>query len=206
MIKLDHIAVAARTLKQGVDYIQALLGVEPSGGGRHLKQGTHNKLLNLGKEVYLEIIAPDPESTLQPAWFGLADRALLESLAERPRLLTYVAQTDEIETILRSTGYPLEARPAERGNLRWQFGFSKDGSLLGDGMLPYLIQWQGEHPTQTLPPNACTLVRLQGFHPNPAPIQQTLQELGFADITVQYGDTSSLQAMIQTFSGLKMLS
>jgi Glyoxalase-like domain len=205
MIKLDHLVIGARTLEQGVNYVKTILGSEPIGGGKHLGQGTHNKVMRLGDDVYLEVIAPDPDSDVQPKWFSLGDDTMLESLAKSPRLIAYVAQTDELETLLKETQYPLEAREAQRSELRWQFGFSKDGKLLADGLLPYLIQWQSNHPAWTMPDSGCHLVRLQGFHPEPANIQQTLQELGFADITVQYSEVPNLKAVIKTLDGLKVL-
>jgi hypothetical protein len=205
MIKLDHIVIGAQTLEQGVNYVTQRLGSEPYGGGRHLQQGTHNKVLRLGDEVYLEVIAPDPASEITPPWFGLAHKTMLESLADSPRLIGYVAQTDELENLLKQTKYPLSAKPAQRGELRWHFGFSKDGNVLADGLLPYLIQWESDHPARAMSESGCSFVRLQGFHPEPASIQQTLQELGFADITVQYGDTANLKAVIKTLDGLKVL-
>jgi Glyoxalase-like domain len=206
MIRLDHIVVGAKTLEQGVEYVQTILGVEPYGGGKHLKQGTHNKVLRLGDDVYLEVIAPDPASDIKPMWFGLGDEGMLESLHESPRLITYVAQTDDVDSLLEHTRYPLDVQAAQRGNLRWKFGFTADGNVLSDGLLPNLIQWESNHPTQAMKEVGCSLVRLQGFHPEPAAIQQTLQTLGFSDITVQYNAVPKLQAMIQTPSGLKVLS
>jgi hypothetical protein len=205
MIKLDHIVVAALTLEQGMKYVKDSLGSEPYGGGRHLQQGTHNKIMRLGDEVYLEIIAPDPASDIKPTWFGLADDRVLESLEETPRLLTYVAQTDKLSTLLRETQYPLEAKPAQRGTLRWTFGFSKDGKLLADGLLPNIIQWESDHPAWTMKDSGCHLVRLQGVHPDVANIQQTLQGIGFSDITLQYGETAKLRAVIKTLDGLRVL-
>jgi Glyoxalase-like domain len=205
MIKLDHLVIAALTLEQGTKYVKDILGSEPYGGGRHLAQDTHNKIMRLGDDVYLEVIAPDPASDIQPKWFSLNDAKMLETLAKSPRLITYVAQTDELEILLKTTQYPLTAKPAQRDNLRWYFGFSNDGNLLADGLLPNLIQWESTHPAWTMKDSACHLVRLQGVHPEVASIQQTLQGLGFADITLQYGETPKLKAVIKTLDGLRVL-
>ena len=205
MIKLDHIVVGALTLGQGVNYVRNILGSEPYGGGKHLGQGTHNKIMRLGDDLYLEVIAPDPDSNTKPKWFSLADDAVLESLEKSPRLIAYVARTGDLETLLKETQYPLEAKPAQRDALRWSFGFSKDGNLLADGLLPYVMQWQSDHPAWTMKDSGCQLVRLQGFHPEPAHIQQTLQGLGFSDITVQYAEVPQLKAVIKTLDGLRAL-
>ena len=60
MIALDHLIIAAATLDEGVDYVADTLGIAPSGGGCHELVGTHNKVLRLGHDVYLEVIALDP--------------------------------------------------------------------------------------------------------------------------------------------------
>jgi hypothetical protein len=53
--------------------------------------------------------------------------------------------------------------------------------------------------------SGCHLVRLQGVHPDVASIQQTLQGLGLSDITLQYGETPKLKAVIKTLDGLRVL-
>jgi len=44
-------------------------------GGRHVRYGTHNTLLGLGDDLYLEVIAKDPAAAPYdgPTWFGLDD-------------------------------------------------------------------------------------------------------------------------------------
>ena len=48
MAELDHFALSASTLEEGVAAVEAALGVPLAGGGRHEKMGTHNRLLGLG--------------------------------------------------------------------------------------------------------------------------------------------------------------
>ena len=72
-MRLDHLAIACRDLWAGCDWAQAALGVPFGPGGRHARFGTHNRLLGLGPDLYLEVIAPDPDAAPfeGPRWFGL---------------------------------------------------------------------------------------------------------------------------------------
>ena len=56
VLRLDHLAVVAETLDEGVDWVETSLGLPMAGGGEHAAMGTHNRLLSLG-DVYLEVIA-----------------------------------------------------------------------------------------------------------------------------------------------------
>ncbi len=75
MSKLDHLAIVAPTLEEGVAYVEKTLGVPMAAGGKHPEMGTHNRLLRLGDDIYLEVIAVDPEAPRpeRPRWFGLDD-------------------------------------------------------------------------------------------------------------------------------------
>ena len=92
--RLDHIAVVAHTLDAGAAHVEAALGVRPGPGRKHPGMGTHNRLLALGSDVYLEVISVDPEagSIGRPRWFGL-DALLSDAPA---RLAAWVASTDDI--------------------------------------------------------------------------------------------------------------
>ncbi len=60
MHELDHLLWEEQRLSEGERRFAALTGITPAFGGRHPDMGTHNSLLSLGQEKYLEIIALDP--------------------------------------------------------------------------------------------------------------------------------------------------
>ena len=72
---LDHLVVGAASLEQGVTYIQEQLGVAIPKGGEHPLMGTHNHLMQLGNDVFLEVIAVNPDAPTpdRPRWYGLDD-------------------------------------------------------------------------------------------------------------------------------------
>ena len=209
--QLDHLVVAATTLADGIDWIAGLTGATPVPGGQHLAMGTHNALLKLGPRSYLEVIAIDPAGTTppRPRWFGLDGVALQAELAERPRLIHWVARTDDIAKAAARCPIALGAvHPMARGDYRWRITIPDDGALPGRGLVPTLIQWDVPlHPADKLPASGITLRGLAGSHPEPAPIRAALAALGAADaISVTYDREVRLAAMLLTPRGTVTLS
>ncbi|HZI82826.1 MAG TPA: VOC family protein [Casimicrobiaceae bacterium] len=206
IVAFDHLIVAAATLEQGEDYLEAKLGARPQRGGKHVAMGTHNSLLKLGPRTFLELIAIDPEGTAPttPRWFALDAPVMREALKASPRLIHWVARTDDIEAA--GHGFPVElgpAQPMERGSFRWRITIPGDGGLPGGGLVPTLIQWRdARHPADTLPESGLRLAALAGAHPQPATIRNALSALGLGDaIKVTFSATPRLAAMLQTRLG-----
>ncbi len=206
MITLDHLVLAAHTLEQGMAYVDDVLGAQPMGGGQHVAIGTHNRVLRLGERQYLEVIAIDPNG-VQPAlprWFNLDDPALQAQLRLRPRLLTWVARSTAVRIDSGALPVPVDIRPMSRGDFSWQFGFTADGGLIGDGLIPHLIEWDnsGHHPADGMTDTGLRLVGLRGFHSAPETISRTIKALGLAQQFVVRRTSplqeAGLQAMIQT--------
>ncbi len=161
MLTFDHLAISAETLGAGVEWVENALGVTMAGGGKHPVMATHNRLLGMG-DLYLEVIAIDPEDTAQqPRWFDL------DRFTGPPRLTNWVARTDDMDAeITRSPagiGTPLSLA---RGDYRWKMAVPADGILPYDGAFPALIQWLTPlHPTQALPDSGVRLKTLTIVHP-----------------------------------------
>ena len=141
---LDHLVVAAATIADGIEYFAEISGVAPQPGGKHVAMGTHNALVRLSGTTYLEIIAIDPDGAkpARPRWFDLDNIALQAELAERPRLIHWVARTTAIERAAAACAVPLgPVHPMTRGTYRWRMTIPEDGKLPAKGIVPTLIEW-----------------------------------------------------------------
>lgn len=212
-VALDHLVVAADTLDQGTDYVQANLGTSPAGGGRHTLMGTHNRVLRLGRDQYLEVIAIDPMGRRPdfPRWFNLDNPVQQARLKIRPRLITWVVRTQSIDALAEAIyGQPVCVRPMQRDALRWRFAFNEDGSMPGNGLIPHMIQWSGDiHPVESMADTGCTLINLEGVHDDPASVQRVVSSMGL-DHTIAIHPVSKqrlpgLYARIKTPNGVVVL-
>ena len=204
MFQLDHLVIAAQDLDEGSAFVQNLLGVPLELGGKHDAMGTHNRLLNLGGGVYLEVITLDPDAPTpdRPRWFGLDSREVQERLEQGPTLLHWVVRAKN--TTLQDSDLFGRVLPMQRGDLKWLITVSDDGHLPGDGVLPTLIDWGGApHPTAKLPERGLKLVKLRGFHPEPQRIKPVLEELGLEEvIELVRADGVGLEAEVETVQGI----
>lgn len=211
---LDHLVVAASRLDDGIRHVAEALGVEPVPGGRHPDMGTHNALLRLGPGTYLEVIAVDPEAPApgEPRWFDLDGADTRAALAQGPRLLTWVARSDELEALAARRPWDTGAiRRMRRGDLAWRIAFPSDGRLVEGGLLPPLIEWDPgtDHPATRLPDTGCSLIRLRAFHPRAKRVHEVLAQAGLGDALeiepVSAGGGIHLQAIIEMPDGLRTL-
>jgi hypothetical protein len=177
---VDHLAVAASSLDAST--LERVLGVPLAGGGKHDRMGTHNRLLRLGSDAYLELIAIDPAGIVpdRPRWFALDDAGMRASLSEGPRLVHWVVRVGTTE--LPPLPFDVGAwEPFQRGDLRWQLTVRGDGALPAEGVVPSLICWNGPaHPAARLPDAGITLEALELEHPRASDVQRQLDLLGLA--------------------------
>ena len=204
---VDHLVYAVPDLERGIADIKRQLGVEAAHGGKHTGRGTHNALLSLGAGAYLEIIAPDPGQPppSMPRPFGL------DSLRE-PRLVTWAVRVHDIDHCVeaaRNAGYDpgppiaMTRRRPDGYEMRWRASIHLD--LPGDGLVPFLIEWEvDEHPSKAAPRGA-GLVDLEAEHPRPAEIEAMLEAIG-AGLPVTESARPALIATIEGPNGTIVLT
>jgi hypothetical protein len=163
---IDHLVVTSPTLAAGIQFVEQKLGCRMQPGGQHPRMGTHNALLRIGVDCYLEVISIDPDA-VPPArsrWFEL-DMLLPDA---RPRLATWVMRTNDIFKVTNATHAVLGViEEMSRGALEWQITIPPDGRLPYSGLAPAVIQWKGEdHPASKLADSSVSLVQLAGHHPD----------------------------------------
>jgi hypothetical protein len=205
-LALDHLAIVAPSLEDGVAHVRETLGVEMGPGGKHALMGTHNRLIRLGAECYLEVIAADPEAGPEEGlkrWFGLDEEAAIRRRWEEGRrLAAWVARVPDLDAAI-GKGSDLYGQPRQlsRGSLTWRFGVRADGAIPADGAAPYLIEWpDGKGPASSMPESGLDLLRLVITCPDPAILP------GAPPKTVYHqGGAVSLSAEIATSRGIVIL-
>jgi hypothetical protein len=211
--KLDHIVIAADNLAQGTAYVREWLGVDIPYGGVHEKMGTHNHIMQLGDDIFLEVIAinPDIDAPERPRWFGLDDPFVRRQIAEQPVLLSWVVNTNNIEKFLGGASFSFgKAELLSRNNLSWHFALPDDGRILAGGMLPYAIEWHTDvHPATNMTDCGCRFQGLEIYHSHPTWLQSVLQSIdaeGLVKIrTIPKNTAPYLVAHIDTPKGVKEL-
>lgn len=197
-MQIDHLAICAATLDEGVAWAEARLGVTLDAGGVHERFGTHNRLLRLG-DVYLEVIAPDPGAVVTGArWFGL------DLWQGPPRVANWIVRCRDLDGALRrapdGAGRPVDLH---RGDLRWRIAVPDDGSLPYGGGYPTLIEWGDAHPIAHLADRGCRLRRLIVRHPEADAISARLEgHLQDHRLCILPDARTELVALIDTPSGL----
>lgn len=212
--KIDHLVIGAANLEQGVDFVKNKFGVDIPAGGVHLTMGTHNHLMQLGNETFLEIISinDEIEKPKNPRWYGLDDPLIRQQINKEPMFLTWVVNTRSINDFISKASFSLgSAELISRGELSWFFGLPNDGRLLAGGMLPYAMQWQTDfHPSAGMADLGCNLEHLEIYHPYSTWLSghlASIDALDLVEVKQTEADSSPyLVAHINTPLGIKTLS
>jgi len=202
MKTIDHLVYCVPNLQEGIQEIKHKFGVEPSYGGRHLEQGTHNALLNIGNQIYFEILAPDPDNKNidPPRWMGI-------DLLTIPKFTRWGVKSDtlkeDLEILKKINPSLAKSKVGKRQK--------KDGSMLNWELsiplpqpeveaVPFLIDWKGsEHPTNSLSQH-CELLQFSIHHPQPDELALILKSLNIK-VNIQEAEEIALVAEIKTPKG-----
>jgi len=198
--ELDHLLVAVPSLDEGIATCERLLGVRPERGGRHAPWGTHNALVGLGGRCYLELLALDPEANAAAQAQGVATFGLRSSGAAH--VIGWCAACRDLPRRVREAaaagvdiGEPIEGgreRP-DGSRVSWRITPPR---FLGEGLVPFFIDWGASaHPAASAPAG-CRLRRLEAEHPDPERIWKLLAAVGVR-LSVSRGPRARLIATIE---------
>jgi len=184
--KIDHLVIGADNLISGTNFLEKKLNTKLLPGGEHKVMGTHNKLLKLQTEIYLEVIANNPnvESPSHPRWFSLDELETKNKIKKSPRSLCWILAIENIYDAVKNSGYnPGKIVELSRGDLEWKVTVPTDGKLIENGVLPFLIEWpKNIHPSKNLTDSSVSLNKILLIHPKPDYIKNILNNLIKSDL------------------------
>lgn len=158
---------------EGARWVEERTGVSLDAGGRHDTFGTHNRVLSLGPDNYLEVIAVDPDAAppARPRWFELDTSAMRERLAAGPALIHWVVRVGSVDDIAD----PLEM---SRGDNRWVVGVPRDGRMPLGGLAPSRILWRTPPPSTRLSDKGIRLESLVVATREPELVRNLIRDVG----------------------------
>lgn len=210
MLTLDHLTVIAPTLAEGVAHVSDCLGIDVPFGTRHPYMGTHNHRLQLGQNVYLEIVARDPDGVDpgRPRWFGLDDPDKVRSDWDQGRRLRgWVAASASFERLVSQRPEFGESVPLPAGAPEFAFAIPADGSLPLGGVLPSLIDHRDDPTSMSdIPDLGARLMSFCLRHPNPDAARTAYEGLTIdRPPKIQEGAVFRYDAEIDTPDGVRVL-
>ncbi|MBC87642.1 MAG: hypothetical protein CL677_10745 [Bdellovibrionaceae bacterium] len=197
-IQLDHIVWAHPHLELGNQNFSEQTGVTPRLGGQHLDLGTHNSLVSLGSDSYLELISPDPTNKVPG---GVQVLGIGE--VTQPKIVGWAISVplQEIQQKLRQSGFAVSEigsgsrRTPENIKLKWNYIFLEEPEFNETPQIaPFFIQWLGENPAHNSP-RGCTLDNFWAEHPHPDRFRKLFDTLDFP-MQIDQGPTPQLRAVV----------
>jgi Glyoxalase-like domain len=163
-MNLDHLILGCRDLDEGIDYLEMLSGYRAAPGGSHPGRGTRNALLKLDRQIYLEILAPDPQQehlTWHQELPNLTEPTLV-GWAMRHTNLTTLANVLLIRGIACDGPLAGSRTRPDGQTYRWQTLKLADDRK---GNLPFFIDWAEDspHPASDAP-GGCLLMEFAASH------------------------------------------
>jgi hypothetical protein len=210
---IDHLVYTCADLDAGIAWAERTFGVRPLRGGAHPQGGTHNALMSLGRERYLELLAPDPNApsagranVAGRALFGMGagagatDGAAHEAwLTAAPRLTTWMLHSRTIDPLLTAAlhaGIDLgrvtagSRMRADGTEISWEIAIPPARPL--DGCVPWLIDWGwSAHPSIAAPQGA-RLDWMEVVHPDPERVRRALDAVNCRSLDVRQGSVPGI--------------
>ena len=200
--RIDHIVIGTANLISGTKILETKLSTKFSPGGVHIIMGTHNKLLKLQSNIYLEVIANNPNVSKpsRQRWFSLDESSIKEKIKKSPRLLCWVLEVDNIEDTVKKCGYnPGEILQLSRDELTWKVTVPSNGKLVENGVLPVLIEWpSNQHPSKKLNNSKVSINKISLFHPEPYKIKSIISNLIESDLMHVSEDFPKMELILTT--------
>jgi hypothetical protein len=193
---IDHIILGINNLDNGIAQFKELTGIEPVFGGIHPYSFTHNALVALDDETYIEIMAPRPDAENIPEHFLRLENLTPIDWAVRTR------NTEQTKEKLKAAGFiTSENKDGSRAKsdgtiLSWTtFGIEKQKDF------PFFIEWGAGtvHPSASSPAG-CSL---KSFHIKTPDVEamSSLNSMLQLGATVSTGNKTQLQVTLETPKG-----
>ena len=191
---------AGADLDQQVRAFESLSGLAADRGGSHPGLGTRNALASLGADVYLELIAPDPE---QPAAGTFAERF---RTFRQPRIFAYMVRARNLERLQESmaqAGIESDLVDASRNTpggatLRWRLLLPR-GNPFGEH-IPKFIDWMDTLHPATTAAKGCELTAFELGHPDAGRLGAILRTLD-VEVPLVRADRPYFRADLYTPNG-----
>ena len=203
--RIDHIVIGTNNIISGSNILEKKLNVKFSPGGEHKIMGTHNKLLKLQSNIYLEVIAnnPNADKLTRPRWFSLDENNIIEKINDTPRVLCWVLEVENIEDAVKNCGYnPGEILHLSRDSMNWKVTVPPDGKLIDNGILPILIEWnKDQHPSKKLSNSSVSLNKISLYHQDPKKIKKIISNLIQSDFIQVLEGLPKIELILTTQNG-----
>lgn len=190
MLKLDHIMYASPLLDPCVERIAALTGVKAAYGGAHPGNGTHNALLSLSANQYLELISPDPaqaQAAVATRPFASRNANGLRTWAVNAPDLSQVLAV-AVESGLTGRSVTMSRTTPAGVTLEWDILFV-GGHTFGE-LFPFFINWRDSPHPSTTTPSGCTLASFTVQTENRRTFERLLATFNIDGVTVVDGDAA----------------
>lgn len=206
MHTLDHLMWEELTLEAGETRFADATGIKPAFGGKHPRSGTHNSLLSLGHEMYLEVISLDPD---HPKTAELLESASPDFV---PKLIAFgvkAADLNHVERLVAKSNLEVTqrhdvARQSPSGEV-WTWKTLVVGGHTFGNCLPFFNRSQNALHTSEASPKGCELLEFTVGHPDSETLSRLYQEMEIGVPVIQTKHPH-LRATLRTPRGLVELN